>query len=160
MILKLSLDLPEGHHYIRITRLLGRTLLEHLKVVEQDIDEVEVVVGELCTNVLLHAQGSSGRFRVTMEYHQDRVVVLVEDTGQGFSFADMPDVGAQRRDIHGEERIGGYGLTIVDALSDRLEFHRSDPQGTTVRAEKWLHFVTNAPAQPPDSAHAPGNGPA
>jgi anti-sigma regulatory factor (Ser/Thr protein kinase) len=52
MILKLSLDLPENQAYIRITRLLGRALLEHLHVVEKDIDDIELVVGELCTNVV------------------------------------------------------------------------------------------------------------
>lgn len=147
MILKLTLDLPEHQAYIKITRLLGRTLLEYLRVVEKDIDDIEAVVGELCTNVIRHAQSGEGRFVVVLEYHDDRVVVRVEDTGRGFSFKDIAPIGALRTDTLSEEtreRVGGFGLHLVQLLADRLEFRRTDPQGTSVRAEKQLHY--NSPA--------------
>src|SRR5687767_14746644 len=78
MILKLMIDLPEEQSYVRATRLVGRTLLEHLKVVEQDIDEIELVVGELCANVIRHSRSTERRFRMALEYHEDRIVITVE----------------------------------------------------------------------------------
>ena len=146
MILKLSLDLPEHQSYIRITRLLGRTLLEYLGVVQKDIDDIEVVVGELCANVVRHSRSSDGRFQMTLEYHADHIAVLVEDRGEGFSFKDVPAVGSMRADFAGADRIGGFGLELVRLLSDHLEFQRTDPQGTTVRAEKRLHYMTQSAA--------------
>jgi serine/threonine-protein kinase RsbW len=141
MILRLSLELPEDGEFVRITRVLGRTLLEHLKVQEGDIDDLELLVGELCTNVIRHADTAHERFRVVLEYHADKVDLVVEDTGEGFSFKDVPEAGTERPDtIGGGERIGGYGMSLVRALADRLEFHRTDPQGTTVRAEVALHY--------------------
>lgn len=142
MILKLMIDLPEEQSYVRATRLVGRTLLEHLKVVEQDIDEIELVVGELCANVVRHSRSTERRFRMGLEYHADRVVISVEDQGQGFSRESIPPVGAARPDFdaQAEQRIGGYGLKLVELLSDRLDFTHSDPHGTTVRAERRLRF--------------------
>lgn len=150
MILKLSLELPENEAYVRITRLLGRTLLEHLQVVEKDVDDIELVVGELCTNVIRHAQSEKGRFRVLIEYHHDRVSVTVEDQGKGFSLGDITTgtMGSVRPDtIEGGDRFGGFGLHLVNMLSDQLEFHATDSLGATVRAEKRLRYKTPEAAQ-------------
>ena len=148
MILRLSLDLPEDGEFVRITRVLGRTLLEHLQVEEGDISDLELLVGELCTNVIRHADTVHERFRVILEYHADKVELIVEDTGRGFSFKDVPEAGTERPDtLGGGERFGGYGMSLVRALADRLEFHRTDPQGTTVRAEVALHYQSPEAAQ-------------
>lgn len=143
MILRLSLDLPEDGEFVRITRVLGRTLLEHLRVVQSDIADLELLVGELCTNVIRHADTTNGRFRVLLEYHAGHVELVVEDTGQGFSFKEVPKSGTPRPDtIMGGERIGGFGMGLIQALADKLEFRRTDPHGTTVRAEVELHYDT------------------
>ena len=147
MILKLSMDLPEDQDYMRLTRLLGRTLLEHLQVDEQDVVDLELMLGELCSNVIRHAHTCNGRFHVLLEYYADRVVVIVEDKGPGFSFKAVPEVGTLRPDNQaGGDRIGGFGLQLIESLADRIEFRRTDPHGTTVRAEKRLHY------QNPDAA--------
>ncbi len=152
MILKLTLDLPEEQPYVRIMRMLSRTLLENLQTVEQDIDEIELVMGELCANVVRHAHSNTARFRVSLEYDADKVVVLVEDKGDGFAVENVAPAGTERPDFEGQPaRVGGYGLKLVETLSDRLEFQHTSPQGTTVRAEKQLHYKSAADA---DYAHA------
>jgi len=148
MILKLTLDLPEEQAYIRITRLLGRTLLEHLNAREQDVDELELVVGELCANVVRHARSTENRFQVILEYHADRVGITVRDQGPGFLLSGIAPVGTERADFSGDpDRIGGYGLKLVELLSDKLEFRTADPRGTTVRAEKFIRYKTPADAE-------------
>jgi serine/threonine-protein kinase RsbW len=150
MILRLSLELPQDGTYVRITRSLGRTLLEHLRVVPENIDDIELVVGELCTNVIRHAAGdaTAGRYCVILEYYPDRVAVTVEDHGQGFSPRDVAPPGSTRPDVlTGGERIGGYGLKVVEALTDRLEFHKVNESGTAVKAEKMLVYASPADAR-------------
>ncbi len=146
MILRLALELPEDLAYVRITRILGRALLDFLQVEPADMDDIEILVGELCANVLRHAQTHDGKYQVTLEYFSDHVTIMVEDQGPGFSFKDVPLAGTSRADFGGGERVGGYGMQLLQSLSDRLEFHRTDPHGTTVCAEKKLRYRTDAAA--------------
>jgi serine/threonine-protein kinase RsbW len=147
MILNVSLDLPGDSIYLRVARHISRTLMEDLGVVEPDIDDMEFVLGELCSNVIRHAQTTDGRFTITMQYFADKAILTVEDKGVGFAFKDVREIGTIRPDFHGKERIGGFGLDLVRQLSDRLEFLRSDSQGTTVQAEKELHYKTKENAR-------------
>ncbi len=148
MILKVSLDLPGDGTYLRIARRVGRTLLEDMGVVDRDIADIEFIVGELCTNVVRHAQSlDDGRFVVMLEYHADKVVVVVEDKGVGLPFKDVREVGSARLDLDGTERLGGFGLELVRKMADQIEFQRSDPHGTTVTAEKTLHYNTALDAE-------------
>lgn len=145
MILKLSLDLPEDVGFVQVTRRIARTLLENLKAVEADIDDLELLIGELCTNVVRHAHSDENHFIVCLEFFADRVELTVEDQGEGFAFQNVPEAGTTRADtLTGGERIGGYGMRLVEALADRLEFRRTTPQGTTVRAVVELHYLTEA----------------
>lgn len=139
MIMKLTLELPEEQAFVRVGRVVGRTLLTQIGANTQDIDEIELVVGELCSNVVRHAHSTEQRFQVTLEYYDDRLVVSVVDQGEGFSRSTVAPAGTDRPDFNGGERIGGYGLHLVEALSHRLEFIPTDTTGTTVRAEMRLH---------------------
>ncbi len=148
MILKVSLDLPNDGTYLRIARRVGHTLLEDMGVVDHDIADIEFIVGELCTNVVRHAQAvQDGRFLVMLEYHADKVVIIVEDRGIGFPFKDVREAGSTRLDRDGSERLGGFGLDLVRKMADHIEFRRSDPHGTTVFAEKTLHYKSVSEAE-------------
>lgn len=143
MTLRLSLNLPEDAAYIRTTRLLSRCLLDDMKVNKATPDDVETVVGELCSNVVSHAHSKAKQFVVTLEYYKSQVVITVTDTGQGFVREDMLPVGTSRADGKGGERLGGWGLPLLEGLSDKLDFTETDPHGATVRVEKNLHYETD-----------------
>jgi serine/threonine-protein kinase RsbW len=142
MILKLSLDLPEDRAYVRLIRELGKTTLRHLKVDLEDVEDMEAILDELCSNVIRHAHSEQGRFLVKLIYYADRVVIIVKDKGTGFAFADLAAPGTIRSDFDNQERLGGYGLKIAGALSNRLTFNCIDGRGTTVKAEKQLRYQT------------------
>jgi anti-sigma regulatory factor (Ser/Thr protein kinase) len=146
MILRLSLDLPEDENYIRTTRLLSRSLLEDIKVDRATIGDVETIVTELCSNVIRHAQSKETHFLITLEYYKPEIVITVTDAGQGFAQEDVLPVGASRPDGMGGERFGGWGLSLLKGLSDKLDFTATDPHGTTVRAVKSLHYETQGDA--------------
>lgn len=146
MILRLSLSLPEDATYIRTTRLLSRCLLDDMRVNKATTDDVETIVGELCSNVVSHAHSTAKQFLVTLEYYKPQVVITVTDTGQGFVREDVLPVGTLRSDGEGGERLGGWGLSLLEVLSDKLDFTATDPHGTTVRVEKNLHYETEGAA--------------
>ncbi len=147
MILKITLDLPEDHAYLRMTRELGRTILTSIQAVQSDIDDVDTLISELYANVLRHGTSQEGRFQVSSGVLRRPYGAVCHRPGKGFSFKDVPEPGAVRADFNGGERIGGYGLELVKALADHVEFRRFDSCGTTVRAEKHLHYVSRAAEQ-------------
>lgn len=146
MILKLSLDLPEDGSYIRTARILSRCLMEDIKVTRSTISDVEMIIGELCSNVVRHAESKATRFLVTLEYYQPKVVITVRDSGKGFVRDNVPLAGSLRSDGAGGQRFGGYGLSILEGLSDKLDFIKTNPHGTTVRVEKYLEYDTQIDA--------------
>lgn len=146
MILRLLLDLPEDATYIRTTRLLSRCLLDDMRVKRATIDDVETIVDELCSNVVRHAHANGTHFLLTLEYYKPQIIIIVVDQGQGFNAHDIPPPGTMRSDGHGGLRYGGYGLGLLEGLSDKLDFTVTDPHGTTVRVEKKLHYETEQAA--------------
>ena len=138
MILRLSLDLPEDESLTGMVRHLSRTVLGSLHVSPKDIDDLEYVIGELSTNAVRHADDLT--YSIELELHPDKAIVTVIDRGKGFSFSNVPPPGTLRVDESGAERMGGWGLPLVQMLADQVEFLRTDPHGTTVRAEKTLHY--------------------
>ena len=149
MILKLALNLPEDGTYVRIVRRLCRTLLDELGADRGDGEDLEILIGELCTNVVRHAGDHDGRYQIALEFYADHADLTVIDTGQGFAFKDVPEAGTLRPDTFGKsgERFGGYGMGLVRALADKLEFRRTDPHGTTVHARVDLHYPEPENAQ-------------
>ena len=162
MILKLSLDLPDDAAYVTLTRQFGRGLLEYLNVIRnvirEDIADVETIVTEPVSNVIRHAKSSDGRFQMLLEYYADHILITIVDAGQGFTFRDVAEVGSPRADLEGGERLGGFGLPLQDALSDRLEFSRTDPQGTTACAEKRLRYEAQGDADDAQDINEEGGG--
>jgi len=142
MIMRLALDLPEEESSTAIARHLSRSLLEHLDVAPEDVDDLEYVVGELSTNAVRHAGDVS--YTLELEFYASCAVVTVRDRGRGFSFAGVPPPGTIRVDPDGRERSGGWGLLLVQRLADQVQCFRTDPHGTTVRAEKTLHYRSGA----------------
>jgi anti-sigma regulatory factor (Ser/Thr protein kinase) len=149
IILRLSLDLPEDASYIRTTRLISRCLLEDIRVDRVVIGDVETIVAELCANVVRHAHSEARHFQVTLEYYKAQVVVTVTDQGRGFAQRDVLPVGTSRPDDlngTGGERVGGYGLSLLEGLSDKIDYTETDPHGTTVRVVKNLGYDTQRDA--------------
>jgi anti-sigma regulatory factor (Ser/Thr protein kinase) len=142
MFLRLTLDLPED--------ILSRALLQDINVVKDDIDDIESIVGELCSNVIRHAHSIKARFSVVIEYAERRAIILVEDEGTGFVAKDVAAPGSERSGSDGRTRVGGYGLALVAGMADKLTFSVTYPHGTTVRVEKQLHYggvpLKNEPA--------------
>jgi anti-sigma regulatory factor (Ser/Thr protein kinase) len=140
MDIRLSLELPEDVAHVSMVRRISREVLRSYNASVQDIDDIETLVGELVTNAVRHAHAS--RYRILLDLSGDRVVVSVVDDGVGFTREQVPPPGTSRLDAEGGERIGGWGLPLIEMLADSVQFFPNDPHGTTVRAEKRLQLQT------------------
>ena len=130
-MIRLSWDLPAEAEHVRLCRHLVRVVMEHMVAEEQEIEEIELAVGELCANVVRHAQLSPGHsYLVDLEVREDSLVFSVSDMGVGF----VPEVTADPTPTDS----GGLGLWLVSQLTDHLELKSLDGKGTVVRAERHL----------------------
>lgn len=143
MDLNLSLTLPEDYTHLPMVRRVAREVLRSFAVGDQDIDDIELLVGELATNAVRHARSGEG-FRLAIALDGDRVAVTVIDSGKGFERSRLAPPGTARGDgADGDgapERIGGWGLPLVERIADEVEIAPNVPSGTRVRAVKFLQM--------------------
>lgn len=140
-LIAMSFRLPESVQYVAVLRKTAQCFLEGAGVSREDIDDVELMIGELATNAVRHAQSSI--YHVELDLFLDRVVITVRDEGVGFSNKSIEPPGERPFDnVYTEEeivpRIGGFGLPMVGSVADQLDISPNQPQGTVVRAEKQL----------------------
>ena len=81
--------------------------------------DVELLVSELATNSVRHAGcGETDEFSIRADVKPDRVRVSLSDPGHGF------DVHTPQPPPTGN--AGGYGLVLLERLSDRWGVQRGD----------------------------------
>jgi anti-sigma regulatory factor (Ser/Thr protein kinase) len=93
------------------------------KLPEEQLGDVRLLVSELVTNSLRHAElGPDDRIRLGVDVDGSRVRVEVTDPGKGFEFegpAEDPDT------------VEGWGLYLVATLSDRWGVSAAERDGST-----------------------------
>jgi anti-sigma regulatory factor (Ser/Thr protein kinase) len=88
-----------------------------------DLDGAETIVGELVSNVILHAPGPIGLY---VSWSGESAVLIVSDRGHGIPKVRLcPDADAEC----------GRGLLIVEALASSLEVYTVPYQGSRVVVE-------------------------
>lgn len=136
MTIRLDIVIPIESKYISLLRHIGRTILCQHQAEMEDIDAIEIVIGELCTNVIRHAQTDSGHYMLTFECNDKQFNIVVIDYGEDF-ILNPPD--KPRYDIDGSERYGGFGLELVRKLTDHMEIERVMPRGTAVKVKRIVN---------------------
>ncbi len=109
----LSLELPPDAIAPRLAR---HAITELDPLLGPASPDVALLVSELVTNGVRHAgAGPDAPVRLAVQVEEDRIRVEVSDNGQGFDHGPLPpDPG----------RAGGWGLRLVDALSERWGVER------------------------------------
>ncbi|MGB4594229.1 MAG: anti-sigma factor antagonist [Coriobacteriia bacterium] len=107
-------------------------LLEPLQIPESALFDVRVAVGEALANAIRHGSpgGSNDIVTIQVDAHQDRVVIVVSDSGCGF---DGCAVGSD--DLYASS---GRGVMFMRALMDRVEFKTGTDGGTSVTLVKHI----------------------
>ncbi len=133
MKMSLSVELPRERASVPLVRHLASRTLHELGVVTEVVDDIEIALSEVCTNVIDHAAVGES-YEVELKVKNQDCEISVVDTGGGF------DTRATREghDETGLER--GRGLPIVRAVMDQVAVRSGANQGTLVTLRKRLEY--------------------
>jgi serine/threonine-protein kinase RsbW len=126
------LTIPARPEYIALCRLALTGLARLRPISEETLADLKLALTEAASNSVRHAYGdSAGSVEIAYQLYGDRLVIEVNDEGEGFDPAEGGDVG----DLENLTE-GGLGIAIIRAIADELVLSRG-PKG---RGSK-LRFV-------------------
>ena len=124
------LDLPSEASVLSLVRAAFRTVAEDasVRLLPREVDEVQVVLQEACTNVIRHAHKGDASKRLVVEFlrRDDALEIRVRDSGPEFV------LGAKKRDESEGLPEGGYGVTIMRSWMDEVDLTH-DGSGNLLR---------------------------
>lgn len=114
MLTRMSWEMPADASNVPLCRKAVRLLLEHNSIVDRDVDDAELVLGELCANVIRHAYDcTEGSMEIEMALNDLDLVVSVSDSGRGFDVRDRPLTPTF-------SASGGMGFFLMEHFADRV----------------------------------------
>jgi serine/threonine-protein kinase RsbW len=132
--------LPSRPENVAVIRQALAGAIEVLGLAESRLLDINTAVSEACNNVVVHAyEGEDGPLEVFLCIQDSELEVVVRDDGVGIR-PRAPEPGLE---------VQGLGLSLIQTLSDRVEFLGGVSQGTEVRmafslngqSEGWLRDI-------------------
>jgi serine/threonine-protein kinase RsbW len=116
--------MPNRAENVAVVRQALTGIGDAMRLEDDMLSDIKTAVSEACNNVVLHAyDGHEGPLEVYVCPDQDELDVVVSDVGLGIQpHPPEPDAG-----------VHGVGLSLIQALTDRVEFRGSAGEGTEVR---------------------------
>lgn len=128
------LSFPAKADYLLLARLALSGVARTLPLDEEQLADLKLAVTEACGNAVRHAYSEDGGGPVGVVFlvSSDRLVMIVEDQGQGM------EVPVASEPV-GEPLESGMGMGIIGTIVDELAVGPgADGRGTVVRMTKFL----------------------
>ena len=144
--------LPSRPDNVAIIRQALAGAIEVLGLSESRLLDINTAVSEACNNVVVHAyEGGEGPLEVYLCVQISELEVTVRDSGVGIR-PRAPEPGLE---------VQGLGLSLIQTLSDRVEFLGGIDKGTEVRMAFSLNghrdsWVETPPGEAPEVRQPPG----
>ena len=109
---------------------------EEIGFEEDDLHKIGMSVRECMVNAVVHGNRYNARKKVHLMIQRtsDRLAVVIQDDGDGFDMADLPDPLANENLL----RHSGRGLLLIQAFMDEFQIRPREPKGTEVKMVKIL----------------------
>jgi serine/threonine-protein kinase RsbW len=141
---ELRLVLPGRAENVALVRRALSGVVDVLKLGEARLLDINAAVSEACNNIVVHAyEGAEGPMNVYVWIQPTELEVIVSDHGVGIR-PNVPEPGLE---------VQGLGLSLIQALTDRVEFLGGSGEGTRVRMSFAFDNGWEAPS---DGAHGDG----
>ena len=131
------LTFPAKPDYLLLARLALSGVARDLPLGDELVADLKLAVTEACGNAVRHAYvGMDGDVTVVFAIDDSRLVMTVEDRGQGIRAPDSIADVAEPLDGALES---GMGMPIIRAIVDELSVEQGEGgRGTVVRMVKYL----------------------
>ena len=108
-------------------------LARRAAVPEDTIQDLELAVTEALSNTIRHGYGEdpSQRIELSLEISPERIAFSIVDRGRPLDPSRKPDVDLDH------PREGGYGLFLIEQLTDEVSRTPHDDGGTLVTLVKY-----------------------
>jgi len=142
---KIKIETPGDGSYLAYIRTMVTDLARQIGFPEAEVAKIEMAVDEACSNVLEHAYAPHKEWRwqhrepeIRLEVHTEdgRLVIEINDHGQGFDFAKYQPADIENR--LQQMAQGGYGIFIMRKFMDEVQYSSNDQTGNTLRLVKYL----------------------
>jgi serine/threonine-protein kinase RsbW len=121
---ELRLVLPGRAENVALVRRALSGVADLLELGNARLLDINAAVSEACNNVVVHAyEGAEGPMDVDLWIQPTGLEVIVTDRGVGIR-PNVPEPGLE---------VQGLGLSLIQALTDRVEFLGGMGEGTSVR---------------------------
>jgi serine/threonine-protein kinase RsbW len=103
---------------------------------EDDLHKIGMSVRECMVNAVVHGNRYNARKKVHVMIQRtaDRLAVVIQDEGEGFDMAELPDPLANENLL----RHSGRGLLLIQAFMDEFQIRPREPKGTEIKMVKIL----------------------
>jgi serine/threonine-protein kinase RsbW len=105
-------------------------------VQEDDLHKLGMAVREAMVNAVAHGNRYSAhkKVRLSVRSGQNRLVIRIQDEGEGFDVSSVPDPLAGDNLL----RQSGRGLLLIRAFVDEVRIEPARPKGTALEMVKYL----------------------
>jgi serine/threonine-protein kinase RsbW len=138
MHLDVALCLPHEVETVSLIRGVIAAALDKLGITEECVHDISLALSEACTNVVDHTKATD-EYEVRLQVNDDRCAITVTNTGTGFDASSLrgvaPDATSER----------GRGVSIMDAVMDRVNFTSEPESGSIVHLVKTLDLLPDGP---------------
>ncbi len=143
---KITFTLQSEYKYIQEVNEMVRQLYRTTNLSDDEIANLEYVLNELGINAVEHGnkENIDKIVRVSYTLYEDRLVIDIEDEGEGFDFDNIPDPtlriqklmqGEDLEDTSDRIRPGGWGIYLARAMVDEVSYNE---RGNCVTLIKFL----------------------
>ncbi len=125
-------------------RRIAKEMAHDIGFDEREREEISLVVSELASNIVKHAQRGSVTLTPVCNKQREGLMIEAEDDGEGFNeYVAMQDGVSTSGTL-------GMGLGAVNRLMDEFDIvAREDCAGTRIVCKRWLHDNSNHGQQCP-----------
>ncbi|MDB4448182.1 ATP-binding protein [Roseivirga sp.] len=130
----ISIEIPSLVENIRIVESFVDNAKEEYNLTDDLYGNIMIAVIESVNNAIIHGNKTDKNKNVLLSatLHDEQIVFIVSDEGQGFDHQSLPDPTAPEN----IEKVGGRGIFLIKNLADEVSFKS---EGRTLELTFYLN---------------------